>query len=145
MWAANSFIESIPENQWYDYSELSRIIGWSTYSHKNINVKYVNSILHVVVSLEGTSNSTTTSFTLPIATCWESLRYFNGALFFSGYAVNNSVVTYARLQPLTNPNNGISYDYTIINCGYGVVGGVSGAWTASGTKRIGSSFVIPIM
>lgn len=145
MWAANSFKGEIPENTWYDYTQFSNIIGWSTFEYKLISIKYVSSVLHVIVTLEGESNSATTSFTLPMATCWESLRYFNGALFFHGRAVINTGATYARIQPLTNPNNGISYNYTLVNCGYGVVGGVSGAWPTTGTKRIGCFFTMPIM
>lgn len=145
MWAANSFKGTIPENVWYDYTEYSRIIGWSSFTYKNIKIKYVNNIMHVLFNLQGTSNSTTTSFTIPVATCAESIRPFNGALFFPGRAVNNSTITYARIQPLTNLNTGVGYEYTLVNCGYGIVGGVSGTWTATGTKEVSSFFVMPIM
>ena len=145
MWAANTFRGAIPENQWYDYTQLSRITGWGSFTNKNIMIQITSGVMHVVFNLEGESNSVTTNFTLPIATRVEGNRYLNGALFFPGRAINNFTITYARIQPLTNPNTGIGYDYTLVNCGYGVPGGVSGTWTASGTKAVSSHFTMPII
>jgi len=146
MWAANSFKGDITHNQWYDYSDTSRIVGWSSFVKKVLFVNYRENVVHVVVNIQGTSNSTATTFTLPVNTCTESFRILNGALFFTGTAVNNGVVSYARLQPLT-PFPGLTVGtYTItVNCAYGVVGGAQATWTASGTKLISSCFVLPLM
>jgi hypothetical protein len=110
-------------------------------------VNYRENVVHVVVNILGTSNSTATTFTLPINVCYESFRVFNGALFCTGTAVNNGVVSYARLQPLTPfPGSTTLGTYTItVNCAYGVTGGVQATWTASGTKLISSCFVLPLM
>jgi hypothetical protein len=146
MWAANSFKGDITHNQWYDYSETSRIVGWSSFVKKVLFINYRENAVHVVVSIQGTSNSTATTFTLPVNTCTESFRILNGALFFTGAAVNNNVVSYARLQALTPfPGVTVGTDAITMNCSYGVAGGVQATWTASGTKLISSCFVLPLM
>lgn len=145
MWSANSFKADINHNWWYDYSDTSRIVGWSSFTKKGIFVNYRENLVHVVVTLLGTSNSTSTTFTIPAMPCRESSFVMNGALFCTGTAVNNGTVSYARLQPLTNVGPGTWNESITINCAYGVAGGVQATWTASGTKLISSCFVIPVM
>jgi hypothetical protein len=151
MWAANSFKGDITHNLWYDYSELATIVGWSSFTTKVIQLNYREGAVHVVINLEGTSNSTATTFTLPVNTCRESTLLLNGALFFTGTARNNGTVSYARIQALTpysgvvgtvvtNPVTNITF-----NNAYGVAGGVQATWTASGIKQISSCFVLPLM
>lgn len=146
MWAANSFKGDITHNLWYDYSELATIVGWSSFTTKVIQLNYREGAVHVVINLEGTSNSTATTFTLPVNTCRESTLTFNGALFFTGTARNNGTVSYARIQALT-PFPGTTLPVTNItfNNAYGVAGGVQATWTASGIKQISSCFVLPLM
>ena len=145
MWAANSFKGDITHNMWYDYSDTSKIVGWSAYTRKGIFINYRENTIHVVVSIQGTSNSTSTTFTLPVNACAEGARVMNGALFFTGTAINNGTRSYARLQALTPLGAGAWADSITINNAYGVVGGVNATWTASGTKAISACFVLPLM
>lgn len=146
MWAANSFKGDITHNLWYDYSELATIVGWSSFTTKVIQLNYREGAVHIVINLEGTSNSTATTFTLPVNTCRESALILNGALFFTGTARNNGTVSYARIQALT-PFSGVTNPVTNItfNNAYGVAGGAQATWTASGIKQISSCFVLPLM
>jgi len=50
---------------WTDYSGTSTIIGWSSFTFKNLSYKKVGKLMFVTFRLVGTSNSTSTSFTLP--------------------------------------------------------------------------------
>jgi hypothetical protein len=50
---------------WIDFSEQSTIVGWSAYTTKRIRYKVVGNIVYVNLTLDGTSNSTSTTFTLP--------------------------------------------------------------------------------
>jgi hypothetical protein len=50
---------------WIDFSEQSTIVGWSSFTTKRIRYKVVGNIVYVNLTLDGTSNSTSTTFTLP--------------------------------------------------------------------------------
>ena len=54
----------ITENAWIDYSATSTIVGWSSFTIKEIWILIVGDILFCQFLLNGTSNSTTTSFTI---------------------------------------------------------------------------------
>ena len=50
---------------WIDFSEQSTIVGWSTFTQKTIRYKVVGKMVFLQVQIVGTSNSTTTSISLP--------------------------------------------------------------------------------
>ncbi len=50
---------------WVDYSATSTIVGWSGYSIRQIWYKRIGKLIYLSFSIAGTSNSTTTTFTLP--------------------------------------------------------------------------------
>lgn len=50
---------------WSDYSGTSTVVGWGSTTVKVIKYKTVGKILHVLFRIEGTSNSTAASFTVP--------------------------------------------------------------------------------
>lgn len=52
---------------WIDYSATSTIVGWASFTVKQIFYKQIGKVVHVAVDLEGTSNASGITFTLPIA------------------------------------------------------------------------------
>lgn len=115
---------------WIDYSATSTIVGWSSFTDKNIYYRIINDHCFVQFGLSGTSNSTLITFTLP----------FNNTSGFdmfapSGYSANNSanVTTPGRLA-LGNASN-------VVNS-YRDMGFL--AWNASGIKAIVGQFSFKI-
>lgn len=53
---------------WADYSGTSTIIGWASFANKAIYIKTIGKLVLVQFAINGTSNSTTTTFTVPVAT-----------------------------------------------------------------------------
>jgi hypothetical protein len=58
-------INLLDPTDWVDYSATSTIVGWSSFTAKKIRYRVVGKLVFVTAQLTGTSNSTTTSFTLP--------------------------------------------------------------------------------
>ena len=126
------FLEKIILN-WTDYTAASTIVGWSSFtsSRKFIFYKKLEKIVFIAFHLEGTSNSISTTFTLPFI----SYNAGSGTVFdFSGMfgtAYDNSVA----LTTIANfhlPNNS-----STVTC---YTTWANGAWTAAGTKIIEGQF-----
>lgn len=111
------------EGAWKDYSASSTIVGWTSYTTKLIYYKDIGKTRFVYIHLDGTSNSTSTSFTLPSA-CTNTMN-FGGQI---------------RTDDNGNTNLGhyvLTANTSTVNCYYGVS---AAAWTASGTKRLIGQF-----
>lgn len=107
---------------WTDYSATSTIIGWSSFTQKNIWYKIKDGYMFVDFYLEGTSNSTSATLTLPNNSA-EGFSVFRP----SGYNVNNSIVlTNSARIGIPNGTNlvTITRDFTGLT------------WTGSGVKGI---------
>jgi hypothetical protein len=85
---------------WGDYSASSTIVGWSAFTAKTINTRKSNDLVLVSVAIQGTSNATGVTFTLPypavLGTQYVPLSvcYDNGVPTTGGYAtINGSTVT----------------------------------------------------
>ena len=52
---------------WTDYATTSTILGWNTYTTKVLEYKLIGDIMFVFVSIDGVSNATGVTFTLPNA------------------------------------------------------------------------------
>jgi len=50
---------------WTDYSAISTIVGWTSFTTKSIYYKKIGKTVFVAFDLRGTSNSATTTFTVP--------------------------------------------------------------------------------
>lgn len=57
--------KDIYTHPWDDWSNSGTVVGWSSYSTKNIDYKKVGDLVFVSFYINGTSNSTGTYFTLP--------------------------------------------------------------------------------
>ena len=115
---------------WVDYSSTSTVTGWSSTSSKVIKYTIVGKVLICEFSINGTSNSATTSFTLP----------FSNANFTSKargcYAVNNGAVISTGGVAWVNSNQNtvtIYRDWAL-----------TASWTASGAKQIVGSIEIEL-
>lgn len=62
-----SVIGDIYTTQWTDYSGTSTIVGWSSRTITEFRYKKIGRLVFVYFRLAGTSNSTSTTMTLPVA------------------------------------------------------------------------------
>lgn len=118
-------INLLDPTDWIDYSATSTIVGWSSFTTKIIKYKIIGKQVFVIFSLDGTSNNTAATFTLP-----------NNALTgneLAGRFVNNGALTagYTRI----NTNSNIITLLPIIS---------SATWTATGNKVVTGQFFYDI-
>lgn len=112
---------------WTDYSATSTVTGWASTTEKCIHYKRVGKLVFVIYRVVGTSNSTSTSFTLP-------------------YAATASPTTYHIVVPQRIQDNGsFSNNGIVIIAASGSTAifyatAAAGAWTNSGTKGIYGEF-----
>jgi len=111
---------------WVDYSVDSTILGWSSFTTKELQYRYLNlNTLLVQFRFIGTSNNSSTSFTLPVSNvaylaCPAGLTGDNGVL--SATLGQIVCATTASIVQLHKDATGAS-------------------WTASGTKSIAGQFI----
>jgi len=111
---------------WVDYSAISTVEGWSSFTTKEIQYRYLNlNTVLVNFVLIGTSNSVDTSFTLP-STCLSPIACSSGAVGDNGVLSVNpgSIVCLVSTDTVI-----LSSDLTGSN------------WTAVGTKTISGQFI----
>ena len=116
----------VDKTSWIDISATSTIVGWSSFTARFIFYKIIDGYCFIDFSLEGTSNSTTTTFTMP----------FNNTSGFtefrpSAYNVNNgSVSSNAGRIGISNNTNlvvlsanltGTNYNASGIKASYGQI------------------------
>jgi hypothetical protein len=123
--AQKTAIGTIPvkatETDWTDYSATSTIVGWASFTDKQIYTKKIGNTVFVSFRIEGTSNETSTSFTLPY-TSSNTVR------------INGCAVT-ADAGAFTTTGGRIYFDgnSTTVTLSKDMAGA---AWTNSGTKII---------
>lgn len=104
---------------WQDYSSTSTIVGFSSYSTKELNYKKIGNLVWVRFLLNGTSNSTSLTFTLPHAA--QNMTYVD---VHRGWDNGGSAkAVHSRLSSGSST-------VTFYN------GMASTAWTASGDKYV---------
>ena len=114
---------------WIDFSEQSTIVGWSSYTTKVIKYKITGNMLLCNFNIEGTSNSATTSFTVPYGS--KNIFLDSGGQLF----LNNGGAVIGRFSCA---NNVVSFQY------WNNLTSTTSTWTASGTKRIQGFFFYEI-
>lgn len=108
-----------------DYFSSSTKVGWSSYTTSQLYYKKIGKMMFVWVMIEGTSDSTSASFTLPYAAnagCGSNVIHAQ-IRNASGSATTGAIV--------------ITASSATINCYINMTGS---AWTASGTKRVCGQF-----
>jgi len=118
-------INLLDPTDWVDYSATSTIVGWSSFTTKIIKYRLIGKQLFCIFYLDGTSNSATTTFTLP----------------------NNSL-TYNELAGRFVNNGALTAGYTRMNISSNIITLLSSisstTWTASGNKVITGQFFYDI-
>jgi hypothetical protein len=120
-------INLLDPTDWIDYSSTSTVVGWSVLTTKKIRYRVIGKQIFVVVQLVGTSNSTTTTFTLPF-TRGSNIYTLNYAWAINGGAFVNGAIE------LTSSSSTVVCSYT----------GGQTSWTASGSKQIYGQFFYEI-
>ena len=120
-------INLLDPTDWIDYSATSTIVGWSSFTTKQISYRIIGKQMFVMFSFIGTSNSTSVTFTIPN----DAIGVNSFTVF--GYDVNNGVATGAGLVQRASANTILCYRDSIGN-----------TWTNSGSKRISGEFFIEI-
>lgn len=129
---ASNFVRARqPEGSWSDYSASSTVVGFSSFTTKSIYQKRVGNVVHVGFDITGTSNSTSTTFTLQNANA--------AGVICTGILGYNSTDNSASLS--TDANFLLNPSSSTVTC-YTNRGG--SLWTASGTKRVNGSFTYQI-
>ena len=116
---------------WIDFSEQSTIVGWSSYTTKIIRYKVVGKMVFIDYFIQGTSNSTNTSFTVPIQSSPTQ-----------GYSA--TVITVTNNGTTGFGKSALNASTTIVNFANGITAAFAGSWTASGTKLIIGQFFYEI-
>jgi hypothetical protein len=115
---------------WIDFSEQSTIVGWGSFTTKRIRYKVVGNIVYLMYTIDGTSNSATTSFTLPIIA-----KFAN--IIFMTYGADNGAFQIALGTSSGSTSSLLFQRYTAINS-------ATATWTASGNKQIVGQFFYEI-
>ena len=116
-------VNLLDPTDWVDYSATSTIVGWSSFTTKVLKYRVIGKQIFFIVEFDGTSNSTSATFTMPSNTINSILTY--------GWAKNNGVSNPQALIYTTANSNTI----TCYN-------GNSSTWTASGSKGFQCQFFI---
>lgn len=130
IWRADNIVKlgtntDIYSTVWTNYTSSSTITGWSSFTESRIYYKRVGKLCFVKFRITGTSNSTTTQFTLP----------YNS----NGFAMLNAIVAMDNGSAVqTGPYVSINTSGTAV-LGIGI-GYSASAWTASGDKRVYGEF-----
>lgn len=109
------------DNGWTDYSGTSTVTGWSSFTSKQICCKKVGKLVFCAFNLNGTSNTGTSSFTLPYTSAANPVAFQS---VHSG-SDNGGAYAFGRAGIAANSNLVSLYKDA-----------ASTAWTASGAKHI---------
>jgi len=112
------------DDDWIDYSATSTVVGWSSRTVTVIKYRVIGKQVFVFFIIGGTSNSATTTFTLPFNAV-NTFSFFNNS-----YAVNNGVF-WALAESVTTQNSNIISNFYWSSLSSGGL-----FFTASGSKQI---------
>jgi hypothetical protein len=108
-------------NIWADYSATSTIVGWASFTTKSIFTKKIGKTVFISFYIAGTSNSTSTTFTVPYASATT-----NPSIFSTITQTQDNGI--ASVGNCNLPNNS-----STVTCLYGTT---YTSWTNSGTKIV---------
>ena len=109
---------------WTDYSAISTIVGWTSFTTKVINYKRDGKMLFCEYHLAGTSNSATTTFTLP--------HLNQTTMNVPCLAVDSGTIVANPICYAGNPTVQFYKDIT------------GAVWTATGAKQVRGQFFFEI-
>lgn len=121
------FDTDVYTSSYQDYSATSTIVGWSAFGGaKFLYSKKVGKLAYVWFYLDGTSNATTTTFTLPFTAANVTNAFMDGVIRTMD---NGGAVAAGNYQIAPNTSTVLLYPNL-----------VSGAWTNSGRKLVIGQF-----
>ena len=123
-------INLLDPTDWIDYSATSTIVGWSSFTTKIIRYRVIGKQIFVQFQLDGTSNSTSLTFTLP--------SNILTPMYNNCYAVDNGV---ANVGMCINFSGGTN---VITGYRFNTATSLTSTWTASGTKTYKGQFFYEI-
>jgi hypothetical protein len=118
---------------WIDYSNQSTIVGWSAFTTRKIRYKVLGKLIVLSFSIVGTSNSATTSFTMPF-----NIGTLDGADILPTIRVTNNGATLLGNAASTAGSNNLVFSFM------SAYGTYTATWTASGTKAIYGQYIFEI-
>jgi hypothetical protein len=127
---STSDVYSVP---WTDYYSSSTIVGWSslTAGRRQIMYRTLGDMVWVSFHLEGVSNATSATFTVPYtAIAIATSHSFSNAL---GFTYDNSVYLAPGYFLLANNDN-------VVKCVVAEANSSAPGWTASGSKIVEGEF-----
>jgi hypothetical protein len=123
----STFTADVRTTAWTDYGATSTITGWSALTTQKIFYKKLGKLVYVAFQLEGTSNATSATFTLPVARSTDA--GFTLTAPMGGDIQNNgAAVTVASYLSLPSASSTVTLVLS------------SGAWTGSSGKRAAGEF-----
>lgn len=128
---------SFPSNGWQDLFPSSNIVGFNYPASitRYIKYRYIGkNIVQIILRLDGISNSTSMSFTLPFS--FPSPSLVKGFMVVPIQAANNNVSIWGQLTITPDSKTGG------LLCT--ATQGSSATWTASGIKHCRGQFFLPI-
>ena len=119
--AAIKSLDMVTSVAWTDYSGTSTIVGWTSYTVKEIWYKKIGKLVFVQFDIEGTSDDTVATFTLP----------------FNKQTDVNEIVTIRVVDDGTAYIGFLSISAAIVTCYSDIA---AGAWINSGNKYVYGQF-----
>lgn len=122
--AAIKTMDMVTAVPWTDYSATSTIVGWSSYTTKEIYYKKIGKLVFVRFFIRGVSDNTVTTFTLPYSlssdetTLQAPIRIMDTGTYAVGLFT-------------------LAASSATVNCYPAIIGGT---WTNSGDKRVYGHF-----
>ena len=128
-------------NGWQDAFQSSKIIGWvyPLTTTRYLKYKYIDvDLVYVVFRLDGTSNATSASFTLPFGFSSQTSNLMTVGGFRVPISVaNNNATNIGQLLVVREPQTGTVWCRATFGAG-------ATNWTASGVKSLRGSFFLPV-
>lgn len=123
-----TFADDVYNVAWTDYSATSTVTGWAGGVSTKIFYKKLGRLVFVAFQIQGTSNSTAATFTVPFA---RPANAYDLSFAMAGFIQDNSA------DVTTNAYGTIASGASTV-----VLGRFAGSttWTGSGTKRVSGQF-----
>jgi len=109
----------VNKTTYIDYSAISTVVGWTSTTIKEIFYKVIDDLVMVTVSIDGTSNNTLTSITLPFNAAKTSFSK-------SSFLRNNGAVSASAGLIVINEGTNVLTFYNINNL----------TWSATNQKAV---------
>ncbi len=116
------YLNPLTMSPWVNYSSLSTIVGFSSFTYKEIIYQVTGNTVFFSVALSGTSNSTALTFTLPF-----NMVTGVTSIIISHWGINNGTALSAPCISYMDAGTKKFFCYP---------SSAFGLWTASGTKTV---------